>query len=169
MANKYIALIAGVLTQIEALVTSSGAGDDGKLVALDNTGRLSTTVMPVGIGADTKSIVTSENLAAGDFVNIYDDSGTPTARKADASNGRQVDGFVLAGSTSPAAALVYFEGKNTQLSGLTIGALYYLSGASPGDETATPPSTSGYIVQEIGKAVSATELNFEPRQPITLA
>lgn len=169
MAQKFLTNNAGSLAEVEATVTSAGGADAGKVVALDPSGKLDNSVMPNGIGADTKSIVTSENLAAGDLVNVYDNGGTPTARKADASNGREAVGYVLSAVTAPAAATVYFEATITGLTGLTIGASYYVSGATAGLATATAPTTAGHIVQRIGKAISATEISFEPAQPITLA
>ena len=169
MANKYIKLSSGNLAEEEALVSSAGAGDAGKIVALDSAGKLDNSVMPVGIGADTKSIQASENLAAGDFVNVWNDAGTTKVRKADASTNKPVDGFVLTAVTSGNSATIYFEGTDNQLSSLTGGSVYYLSGSTPGAAIATPPSTSGYLVQKVGKAVSATEINFEASNPVTLA
>jgi hypothetical protein len=170
-AGKIVALnTSGVLadTIINSKTTSAGAGDSGKIPALDASGKLDTSFMPVGIGADTASIVTSENLSAGDLVNIYDNSGTPTARKADATTaGKEAHGFVLASTTSPAAATVYFEGSNTGVSGLTAGNQFLSTTA--GGLTGTAPSATGNVVQRVGVAVSATVLNFEAQQPITLA
>ena len=169
MADKYIKNNSGQLAEVEATVTSSGAGNAGDIVALDGSGKLDTTVLPTGIGATTKLAATTENLSAGDLVNLYNDSGTIKARKADASNGRRAIGFVLSSVTSPNNATVYLDGTITGLTGLTPGSAYYLSGSSAGAATATAPSTSGYISQEIGIALSATEINFEEQQPITLA
>lgn len=172
MADKFIINNAGVLAEREARVTSSGASDAGRIVALDSTGKLHTSVMPVGIGADTKSIPASENLSAGDFVNVFNDNGTLRVRKADASSpnaGKRAHGFVLEAVASGNNAAVYFEGTNTQLSGLTPGATYFLSGTTPGGVVATAPTTAGYCVQEVGVAVSETEISFEPQQPIILA
>jgi hypothetical protein len=74
--------------------------------------------MPTGIGADTASITASEALAAGDLVNIYDSTGAK-CRKADAStSGKEAHGFVLAAVESAASATVYFEGSNTQVTGI---------------------------------------------------
>ncbi len=168
MADKFIRLSSGQLAEREAAVASAGAGDAGRIVALDGAGKLDSTVMPNGIGADTAAIVASEALAAGDLVNIHDATGAKV-RKADASNGRRADGFVLAAVTSSATATVYFDGSDTALTGLTIGATYYLSGTAAGTATLTPPSTSGHIVQEVGRARLATALSFEPEQPVTLA
>lgn len=127
---------------------------------------------PAGASADTATIASSENLTAGDVVNIWNDNGTAKVRKADASAdtaGKRADGFVLAGVTSPANATVYFEGRITGLSGLTPGALYFLSGGTAGAVTATAPTTSGHCVQKVGVAVSATTLDFEPDSPIVRA
>lgn len=198
MANKYIRLNNGQLAELEATVTSAGAGDAGEIVALDTNGRLTesvmsaalvnasagagdagkivkldgsgkidTSMMPIGVGADAATVTASETLTAGDLVNLWDDSGTIKARKADASNGRRADGFAIAGITSGASGTIYFEGSNTGVSGLTLGAVYYLS--TSGAISATAPSTTGHIVQEVGKARGAAALVFEPQQPITLA
>lgn len=169
MAEKYIKQVSGVLTEQEALVSSAGAGDSGKIPALDSTGRLSTSMMPVGVAADTASIVSSENLVAGDFVNIWNEAGTAKVRKADAATaGKEAHGFVLAAVTSPAAATVYFEGQNTQVSGQTPGVVF-LSATTPGVATATAPSGSGNIIQTVGIATSATSINFELGTKVVLA
>lgn len=168
-AARFFTIVGNAIKAVQATVTSAGAGDDGKIVALDSTGKLDTSVMPVGIGADTKNIVASENLAAGDLVNVWNDSGTIKARKADATSpSKRAHGFVLSSVTSGATATVYFEGTITGLSSLTLGGTYFLS-TTAGGLTTTAPSTVGHIVQEVGAAISATELSFEPQQPIELA
>jgi hypothetical protein len=169
-AKKYLALINGRLQEVQATVTSSGAADDGKIVALDATGRLDNSILPVGIGADTATITASESLSAGDFVNIWSDAGTPKVRKADAStSGKEAVGFVLSAVTSGSQATVYFEGQNTAVSGKTPGARQYLSATTPGATTETPPSGSGQVVQMLGVAVSATSISTEIEDGIILA
>lgn len=149
--------------------TSAGAGDAGKLPKLDAAGKLDNTMMPTGVGADSQSIVTSENLAAGDIVNVYNNGGTLTARKADATAaGKEANGFVISSSTSPTANTVYFDGTISGMSGLTIGATYYLS-TTAGAVVTTAPSGSGNIVQEVGKALSASTMSFQQTKPVTLA
>jgi hypothetical protein len=169
MAEKYIKNNAGQLAEVEATVSSTGATEAGKIVALDGSGKLDVSTLPTGIGATTKVAATTENLSAGNLVNLFNDGGTIKARKADASNGRRAHGFVLTGVTSPNNATVYLDGTITGLTGLTPGAAYYLSGSTAGAATATAPTTASYISQEIGIALSATEINFEEQQPITLA
>ena len=170
-ADKIPALNAsGVLdlTITNGKDTSAGAGDAGKLVALDASGKIDSTMMPVGIGADTSSIQASENLAAGDFVNIHNSAGA-RVRKADASTaGKEAHGFVLSAAANGAQATVYFEGTNTQVSGQTPGDVF-LSPGTPGVGTSTAPTAAGQVVQKIGVAVSATAGNFERSTPIILA
>ena len=166
-AKKFLRLVAGIFTEVAGTVTSAGAANDGDLVALDASGRLDNSVMPVGIGADTASITTSEALAAGDFVNVWNSSGAK-ARKADATTaGKEAHGFVLAAVSSGASATVYFEGTNTQVSGQTPGPVFLQTTA--GTAGATVPSTAGNVVQNLGVAVSATAINFERGTPVTLA
>lgn len=168
MADKYLYIntTTGDFTERAAITTSAGAGDAGRIPGLDGTGRLDPTFMPVGIGADTQAITTSEALAAGDIVNIHASTGAK-ARKGDATAaGKKGVGFVLASVSSGASATVYFEGTITGLTGLTAGAEYFL-GTTPGVPTATPPTGSGNVIQSIGFATSTTTINFEPG-PVTV-
>lgn len=168
--NKYLDLNAnGSIQEVISTDASAGAGDAGEIVALDSTGRIDQSMMPVGLGADIANLVTSESLSAGDYVNVYDDTGTPTARKADATTvGKEADGFVLEAVTSPAAVNVYFEGTNDQVTGQTVGATVFLQ-TTAGGGAATVPSASGNVVQRLGRALSATAVSFEAAAPITLA
>jgi len=54
------------------------------------------------------------------------------------------------------------------LSGLTAGAVYYLSPTTAGLLTLTPPSTLGQYVVEIGVATSTTEILINIQAPILL-
>jgi hypothetical protein len=164
---KFLTNNAGVITEVSGQATSAGAGDAGKIVQLDGTGRLDNSLLPPGIGADTAAIQASEALSAGDVVNVHDVSGAFRVRKADATtSGKEAHGFVLAAVLSGASATVYFEGSNTQVSGLTPG-VRFLS-TTPGMTTSTAPSAAGNVVQTVGLAVSATVLNFDSGTPIVL-
>jgi hypothetical protein len=169
-ANKYVGLISGKLKEVFGLVVSAGVGDANKLVALDSTGKLDNSVMPIGIGPEVLTIVASEALASGDFVNIFDNAGTINVRKADAStSGKPAHGFVLASVLISGTATVYLISQtNNQLSSLTIGVDYYLS-TTPGSLTATPPSASGNVVQFLGRAHSTTALVFVNEQTIEVS
>jgi hypothetical protein len=165
--DKYLYNNAGTTTEKAAIQTSAGAGDAGKIPALDAAGLLSTTMMPVGIGADTAAITASEALSAGDLVNVWNSTGAKV-RKADAStSGKEAHGFVLAAVSSSATATVYFEGNDTGVTGLTPGPQFLST--TPGAATLTAPSGSGNVVQRVGFATAATALNFQSQPPIVLA
>jgi hypothetical protein len=167
-ASKFLALVGGRIREVFATVVSNGATDDGKIVALGTDGRLDNSVLPVGVGIETKSIQASENIGAGNLVNIWNSGGQFRVRKADATaSGKEANGFVLSSVTSGQIAQVYLEGTITGLSGLTPGR-YYLS-TTPGEITDTPPSNSGNVVQYVGNSVSATELTFEATDGVILA
>lgn len=170
-AQRYLALVAGRIKQIVATVVSAGAADDGKIVALNAAGKLDNSVLPTGVGAETKSVLTSEALAAGNFVNVWNNAGTANVRKADATSpGKYANGFVLAAYGAGVMAEVYTEGINNQVTGHIVGTVY-LSAITPGEAepVADIPTTAGHIVQAIGEAVSATEISFEPQPPVELA
>ena len=161
MADKPVQLVSGVLTEVEAKIASAGAGDAGKIVALDASGKIDSTMMPSGVGSDSKSMTASEAISAGDIVNVHDSSGAKV-RKADATaTGKNAVGFAPSAISNGASGTINFEGTISGLSGLTIGATYYLA-TTAGGITATPPSGSGNVVQKVGTAISATELSFEP-------
>lgn len=167
-ASKYIKQVNGVLTEQAATQVSAGAGDAGKILALNEQGKLDNSVLPTGIGADTAAVQASEDLAAGEYVNIYNDAGTPKCRLADATTaGKEAHGFVLAAVTPGNSATVYFEGTNNQVTGAVPGPVFL--GTTAGGFSAAAPSSAGNIVQRIGIATSATSINVECGQPIVLA
>ena len=167
-AKKFLRLVSGVITEVFGVQSSAGAGNAGDVPVLDESGRLDNSMMPVGIGADTAVIAASESLAAGNWVNIWNDTGTAKVRKADATTaGKEVHGFVLSAVTSGNPATVYFEGTNTQVTGQTPGPVYLQTTAGTGGTTV--PSASGNLVQQVGVALSATSVNFERGTPVVLA
>jgi hypothetical protein len=170
MAFKGLKQVNGVLTEQEFSTSSTGATDAGKPVALNSAGKIDESTLPTGIGAETISVAASEALSAGDFVNLYADSGAK-CRKADAStSGKEARGFVLAAVESAATATVYLLGQvNSQRTGMTPGSKEYLSTTTAGSTQETVPSTSGQVIQLLGTAASATELPFAPAMPIVLA
>lgn len=168
MPDKYLQHdAAGGFREIEAVATG-GAGQANKIPALDLSGRLDSTMMPTGIGAETSIVPSFGALAAGDLVNVFNDSGVMKARKADASNAvAPANGFVLAATADTENATVYWGGLNNAVTGLTPGKHYLSTTAGASNHVA--PSTAGNVVQIVGIAVSSTVLNFNPQDPILLA
>jgi hypothetical protein len=167
--KKFLTVVSGTPTLTEAPSSSAGAGDANKLIATNSSGLLDTTFLPPGVELQTVLLPTSENLTAGDFVNIFDDTGTVKARKADASNNRPAIGYVLTGVTSPAHATVYLSGRNTAVTGATVGPVF-LSATAAGGFSSTAPATPGanVILQRLGNAIAPTSIVFENDPPITL-
>lgn len=169
MANgKYIRVddTTGLYEELEALAVSTGVADASKPVKTDSTGRLDLSLMPVGVGADTQDLVCTENLSAGDFVQIYNNAGTPACRKADRTNGRPANGFVIQNYSSGQTAKVYKDSENSALTGLTSGALYFL-GTGGAAVSAPPAAGSGHLLQALGYAISTTEIDVEIEKPLT--
>lgn len=169
--TKFVFINGLTLSEQSPTVQSAGAANAGDIAGLDSSGRLDNSVLPVGVGPTTITVVASEALAAGAFVNLWNNSNASNVRNADASAGagKKADGFVLAAVSSGQNATVYTAGLNTALSGLTADSDYFLSATTPGGVTTTPPTTAGQIWQPLGKATSATALAFQKAVPITRA
>jgi len=169
-AKSFLRLVGGKIAAIQAAVTSAGAANDGDIVALDGTGKLDVSVLPVGVGPDIKILPVADltGLAAGDYVNIFDDGGTESVRLADNSNGRPAHGFVKAAFADGASATVYFEGPNTDLSGLVSGRVYLGTGGDVIQTPLEPIADAGSIHQLLGVTVSATEVNTDIQDCVQL-
>ena len=155
-AGKYIDLVAGFLTQKTSVETSAGAGDEGKLVSLNASGQIDATMLD---GTYTAAIATT-TIAAGDLCYITG-AGTIELAKADAV-ATLAQGYSIAGGVFPGSVTIRLSGENTAVAGLTPGAVQYLSAATAGKITATPPATPTNWVQPVGFAVTATDLHFHP-------
>lgn len=164
--GTFLDVVAGRYQQIVAIITSSGAADANKIAQTGSDGRFHASLMPVGIGADTHVAAAGENLTAGDFVYV---DATGEIRRASANvGGNDTIGFVLDAFLAAASATIYFEGRNTSLSGLTPGSRYYLSDSTSGGVTATPVSGAGKTHQYLGTAVTATTLAYEAEDGVEL-
>jgi len=164
-----IDLVSGKKTRRSTVQSSAGVADADKIPSLNAQGHIDITMIPPGVGDDAKDIEAGEALSTGDFINIYDDGGTPKVRKADASNGRAAHGFVLDNYAAAATATVYFEGSNDQLALLTAGTRYYLDKSTPGGVTDDVSAyLAGDIHQFIGVGAAANCINFEGADCIDL-
>jgi hypothetical protein len=135
-----------------------GSGAENLIPALDNTGRLAVSMMPSGVAPEVKIGNAFENIAANALVYIRADGTVANATAA--SGGKYAKGWSQAAVTTGNPVTVQFEGTITGLTGLTIDAPYFLSSTVAGGIAATGPTASGTLWQEIGVAISATELNF---------
>lgn len=143
----------GNIAEQASVQTSAGAGNAGNIVGLNASGQIDNTMLPE---AQTTTITASEALAAGAYVNIYNSSGIKV-RNADASAALPAHGFTIgAVSNAATATVILANGSNTGVTGLTVGSTYFLGNV--GAVTTTPPTTATYVLQKLGVAKSATEL-----------
>lgn len=147
------------------VLTSAGASSSGEHPALDATGKLDATFLPVGIGQDAVTATAAEALSAGDFVYF---NGAGAVLKADATSlAKQAKGYVNANVANAGTATVFFDDSNTGKTGLTINVPYYLS-LTPGSITTVAPSLATQIVQRVGFANSATNLRADIEEAVLI-
>jgi hypothetical protein len=169
----------GSFQEVAPITTSAGASSAGKIPALNGSGVFDISMMPTGIGSDTQSIVASESLSAGDFVNIYNNTGVVNCRKAlAADNTKPAHGFVLSAVSALATATVYVHGIN---SAVPIGAFVvanegskaFLSPTTAGAATMTIPATTGQVAQILGSVdyvgASVVSINFSEHSSVVRA
>jgi len=149
------------------LVTSAGAGDAGRSRRSMSPEIRQLLYGPWESGRIPRSFPLPRNLAAGDLVNVWNDSGTAKARKADATTAGERGERLRPLRRDPGNnATVYFDGNGHPAfqpdpgSGL-------LSRDHRRGGNGHPAFGSGNVLQRVGRALSATELTFEPGEPIT--
>lgn len=157
--DKFIGIVAGIETEIIPLTTSTGAADANRIMRTGADGRLDISLMALNLTADCVTANAFETLAAGAF--CYSRADGTIANASGAVGGHSATGFVLAGATAGQAATLFFEGRNTALTGITIDAIYFLSDTTPGGVTLVAPSTTGKICQRLGTGVTATSINTQ--------
>jgi len=170
--TKFLTIGSGdALQEVAPVATPTGAADSGKMFVLDGSGRIPMGFMPTGLATpDTQTAVASEALAAGDWVNIYDNAGAVTCRKANAVDGtKPANGFVKSAVTSGGSATVFVQGVNAvpvaSVAGTAAnkrGKKVFLSATNAGQATVTMPSGAGNLAQVLGDIVdsNATTVNI---------
>lgn len=110
------------------------------------------------------TIEADEAIGAASFVNIHA-SGGARLQKANATDAsKPCNAYAPAAIALGDTGIVFGAGTLiTGLAGLTPGATYYLDVAG-GAITDTPPAAAGNLIQELGVAVSATDLFFAPKE-----
>jgi hypothetical protein len=145
-------------------------GDYAGLGVLDPTNYLTLAVKmsdSIQVQRMQSIIVTaSASINAKDFINLYSSTGIK-ARQADASAiGKRAWGWAPDAIGNGSQGIVHLLSGYQSGAGLTEGSVYYLSSTTPGGITTTAPSASGTIKQEIGLALSTTELLVRLSTPI---
>jgi hypothetical protein len=154
-SNKFLTLpTTGKTTLLTAINTSTGVTDANKILSTNSLGQLDASFMPAGVEIQTESATATEDLVAGNFINFYDNGGTPSVRKAISNDVDKIaHGFILNNFLTGTIVLAYTKGVNTSLPS-TEGLKYYLSATTAGLGTTTVPTqTSGSFQQFLGAGV----------------
>lgn len=164
--QRFVGLVAAGFAEIIPTITG-GAAAAGQIAALGPDGTLHATMMPPGVAADTAILPFSEAVTAPALVNIFVSNGVETARNADgATQGKSVDGYVLASVAANGTGTVYMSsGIVPGFTGLTLGDAF-LSTTAPGAVAAAGATSAGQTYQRVGKALSATVLQFTRGEPV---
>lgn len=157
MADKYLQIndSTGAVEE-KAPATAGGSGNENRIPSLDGSGRLSSDMLPVGVAAEVKTGNAFETIAAKALVYFKTD-GT-VANSSNVSGGHYAQGWANNGGTAGQPITVNFEATITGLSSLTPEGMCFLGAA--GAITQTVVTGAGTLFQEIGPALSATEIQF---------
>jgi hypothetical protein len=142
----------------------SGAGENmSSEIEHYGDGSLRPPAGPDEIGAmppaRDSALLVSEDIDAGQLINIFDDGGVAKARLADQSSSRPAHGWAASFASVGDAVVFHLYGSvDNRLSGLTPGSEYFLAedGGIDTDAGASP------ISQKVGVALSASQLLFMP-------
>jgi hypothetical protein len=149
----------GELERKTAINASTGATDADKIARLNASGEWDVSMIPSTAGTSAETIQASEDLAAGDFVNVHETGGARRVQKALATDTtKPAHGYVTATVSSGANATVYLTGinANVALTGFTtsdVGKPVFLSAGTSGGVTKTPPTSTGNLLQRLGYIV----------------
>lgn len=152
-----------------AITESSGVPSANQILATATDGKIDPSFLPPGLEIQVETAVATEDLLAGDFVNIYDNMGTNGVRKAIANDvDRLANGFILDNFLASETASIYTKGINTSVAA-TKGKKSFLSVDIAGNSTEiAPPAVSGHFQQVLGIGVPSG-LVFEFFDPIYFA
>lgn len=165
MADKYITLQSdGFQHLVAATESSTGVDEAGKIVALNDEGKLDESLLPDSVinGGSVVQAISTATLYEGLYVAI-DASGVVVA----SSSGTPAEGFVKAPYAVDEIATVYpLTVMNDKLTGLVVGTRYYLD--DDGTPTSVPFSSTGYpgVHQYLGRAISPTTIVHSESDPI---
>lgn len=157
MADKYLRIndSTGAVEE-RAPATAGGTGNENRILETDGTGRIPASAMPVGVAPEVKIGNAFETIAANALV--YFKSDGTVANASNVSGGHYAQGWAANGGIAGDPITVNFEATVTGLSGLTPEGMCFLGAA--GAITQTVITGAGTLFQEVGFAISATELQF---------
>jgi hypothetical protein len=136
-------------------VDQGGSGNANKPVMTNAEGFIDPTMLA---SAEVKTGTAFEAITAKQLV--YFRSDGQVAKSSAAVGGHKAQGWAANSASVGQPVTVYQEGTIGDLSGLTPEATVFLSATTAGGFTQTAPTGTGVLLQVVGVALSATELNF---------
>lgn len=118
-----------------------------------------------GQSADSITITAGEALYSGALLYIAADGLAYLADASDAE--KEAFLFCLSDIAQGQSGTAYLSGTITGLAGMTSGERRFLSNSVPGGTSSSIPDSG--IVQQVGKATSATRMKFHPQLSILIA
>jgi hypothetical protein len=155
--KKPLVLNAGQIEQLQSGDTLDANISEVDVVSMSNGEASSITICQAVYVSDANEVGLGKADAAGTakLLGLVQ----ATSIEAAASGSIQTDG-ILSATTGQ------WDAVTGETGGLTANSTYYLSAATGGDLTSTPPST-GYVVR-VGLAISTTEMDISIENPIKL-
>lgn len=149
------------VTKIQGNSISNTAPSDGQVLTWDSSSsqwKPKPSTGGTSISIDGYGIYTcASSIAVGNVVYL---SAVSTVALANATDATKLAIGIVLSKNSSTQCVVQYEGENSSLSGLTVGAIYYL-GLTDGTMTTVAPTTIGNIVQKLGFAKNSTTLVIE--------
>lgn len=167
-------ITAAAITQMSITSDASGlklSGDEtspgnSEYYGTDSGGTKGFHPLPTGAG---ETYTAGEAIGAGDLVYV---SASGTVMKADANAiAKAAVGFAPSAISNAASGTIIFHAGKLTTTGLTLGALYYLSNTTTGafSTHASLTFATGDIQQKVGIAESTTVLRFFAGETILIA
>ena len=162
----------GQLARYEAIAASLGVGSAHKILRTGADGKLDLSFIPDTTSGTPESVTAEAAISAYSFVSLRNSSGRKVRGALAADSTRPAVAFCSEGATSGGAAVIYFGGvlqfDPTGLTTADEGKLLFLSAATAGAATKTPPSADNNIVQIVGRiievsTVARVEIKIDPR------
>jgi hypothetical protein len=155
-----LVLVNGQIQQLQSsdsISVTTVTGGDVVTLTNNNAGSIPICTPVYCVANDAVDKAKADASGTKDLIGLVRDASIA----ASASGSVQLNG-VLAATTGQWDAVFGTTG------GLTKGVRYFLSAATSGQASATAPSSVGQYVQEIGIALSTTELIIDIKSPILL-
>jgi hypothetical protein len=166
--------VAADVTDFDAAALSaavqSGAITNGVTKAPTHDAVFDALALKQDVGGGLRSFTNSSGatIAAAKAAYLKTD-GTVAAAQADAAATATSLLLFSAASVADAASGQFYFAPGSVVpgfSGLTVGAEYFLSALTAGNIVTSAPSSAGQFYVSVGRALSATELLFNPQLPV---